>query len=212
MLDLQAELEAARAIEKSLMDVHAALAELDGEGRRAVLIRALAALDVEIKAEAPPADDLCPKCQEREIAYRRKWCAVCAATHAAKTRAGKKKADAGSVDMSDRAKKRREERNGGSAPAPIKAEHDAPMPTTERHPSLMVTANEPKDDEPDLDREIVERSIMDAVKDGSKDLFTITKAVWGVATISLQRRAKKILWAMKYDGVLRQDGDLYGLA
>jgi hypothetical protein len=53
---------------------------------------------------------------------------------------------------------------------------------------------------------------MAAVKNGPKDMFTITKAVWGTATISMQRRLKKILWAMKHDGLLRQKGELYEIA
>ena len=236
MFDLQAELDAARAIEKSLMDVHAALSELDSDGRRVVLIRALASLDVEVEEETPPGDDLCPKCEQREIAYRRKWCAVCAKDHAEKIRAGKKKAEAGAAEASDRAKKRREALSAGlctkcsqnksadgsrwceACKKAYDAAHgkvedvSATMPATECPVVSNMTATEPKDEEADIDRGIVERSIMAAVKNGPKDIFTITKAVWGTATISMQRRLKKILWAMKYDGLLRQKGELYEAA
>ena len=219
MLDLQAELEAARAIEKSLMDVHAALSELDSDGRRAVLIRALASLDVEVEEETQPSDDLCPRCQQREIAYRRKWCAVCAKDHADKISAGKKKAEAGAAETSDRAKKRREAlsvglctkclqhnaANGSNWCGACKKAYDAARGKDD-------DVGAPKDDGLDLDSGIVEHSIMASIKNGPKDIFSITKDVWGTATISLQRRLKKVLSAMKADGLIRQDGELFMVA
>lgn len=226
-MDLQVELDAAMAIERSFAEVQAALIGMDAAARRAVLIRALALTGI---AEAPTAE-LCVRCKASERATGKLWCGRCIAAHSEKLKATrhpdttrltpaeretiKRRAAYGRGDCTRCLKERaadgkrwcgkcREEYDAKHRPA----KHKDDAPVTERQPTTEADAAQ-NAKAPEPDREIVEESILKCLRDGPKDLFTITKAVWGISTLEMQRRAKKILWAMKFDGIIGLNGGLY---